>query len=90
MIIPREPLTTPFCLQLSKVTPLRKDCVVGKVVISLIFLGSVTAQVPPPIWSVTSILYLVLGLRPEIVTVVSFPVLFVGAETEVGVVDPGL
>ena len=59
------------------------------VVISLTFLGSVTAQDPPPIWSVTSILYLVLGLRPEIVTVVSITVVLGGAETEVWVVDPG-
>ena len=50
---------------------------------------SVLAQVPPPTWSVTSISYLVLALRPVVIcTVVSLPDLVVGAEVAAGVAWP--
>ena len=89
VIIPRDPLSTPFCLQLSKITFLKKEAEADLVVTLLTLRVSVLAQVPPPTWSVTSISYLVEAFSPVVMdTIVSPGVLLVGADVAAGVVFP--
>ena len=89
VIIPLDPLGTPFCLQASREVLLRKEAEAGLVVKLLTLRFSVFAHVPPPTWSVTSISYLVLALRPVVICmVVSLPVLLVGAEVAAAVGFP--